>query len=102
MSPIPSQLVNERATEARVGPQTMARSSRTGRPSSTPSTTRSRRVYRRVPRRPVRRPEVNGTVRTPGSFRGEDGLLLPFDVVDQAVHVVGAADEPLDRGDHDR
>src|SRR5256885_9877275 len=110
---MPSQLVNDRAIDAIVGPQMRARSSSTGMPSRMLSVRMSREVSFRIRRRERRPPEregvargaagsvcVAGIVTTTLSLRREDRLLLRLDVLGNRVHVVRVGQELLDGRDH--
>src|SRR3954454_6742654 len=103
MPPIPSQAVNESATDDRVGIHTKASNSSVGMPHITTSTSLSTLVSRlRRPRRlgaGGRAASVTTVMVTSGS---EDRLLLVLDLLQDRGRVVGVLDEVLDGRDHDR
>src|SRR3954453_21660823 len=106
---MPSQLVNESSTDATVGNQIRPPTTTTGIATMratairSPFERRTARALRRAP--PVLALDATSTAIAGPTIRAstrEDGLLLLFDALDQAVDVVGLVQELLQRRDHDR
>src|SRR3954454_14958620 len=106
---MPSQLVNESSTDATVGNQIRPPTTTTGIATMratairSPVERRTARALRRAP--PVLALDATSTAIAGPTIRAstrEDGLLLLFDALDQAVDVVGLVQELLQRRDHHR